>query len=576
MLPRAAGCGHYKVRGAKARPQRTRLALECLEARDCPSSGDWSMYGHDPLGSRNNTKEHTLGADNVSQLGVAWSFPTAAPVTGTPAVVGDVVYAGDFAGSFYALDADNGTLQWQVNLGASVSASALITDHTVVVGDLAGNVWGLNAKTGATRWRVHPNNSGPLTNVYGSATMVGDKVAIGFSSNEELTPGFEPFQARGSVALIDPNDGHVLWQTYTIPEAAYDAGWRGASVWSTPTYDKESHLLYVTTGNYFEAGTGADPGVEDGVIALDARTGAVVWTNQLVFGDVWNIDIVPGPNNPDSDIGDSAKIFTLPNGRKAVSVGSKNGNYFVLDALTGAPINGPSGLKLESGGVLGGLFATGAVDLETGIVFQNGLDWPDLATDPNNPFPPPTGGDLYAVSLDGKTLLWDFKTPGPNGSGVAIANGVVYFQSLDGTLYALDASAPDAAHALLATFQTGGNYSGPAVSGGHVYLGTGAAVPVAPFTQYHNSIVCLGLPPKHVDDLQGDLSGMAGALQTVALQAGSGQQSPSQIYHQVDNLVRLSEKVIADLAAVINVREPSLNGLKQDLRAVSRFATIRV
>jgi hypothetical protein len=67
--------------------------------------------------------------------------------------------------------------------------------------------------------------------------------------------------------------------------------------------------------------------------------------------------------------------------------------------------------------------------------------------------------------------------PAPNGSGVAIANGVVYFQSLDGTFYALNAKAPDAAHALLASFATGGNYSGP----GAVHLGkTGLRKEVVP------------------------------------------------------------------------------------------------
>ena len=53
-----------------------------------------------------------------------------------------------------------------------------------------------------------------------------------------------------------------------------------------------------------------------------------------------------------------------------------------LDAATGAPINGPGGLQLEAGGVLGGLFATGAVDQKDGVVFANGLNWPNLATDP--------------------------------------------------------------------------------------------------------------------------------------------------------------------------------------------------
>ena len=132
------------------------------------------------------------------------------------------------------------------------------------------------------------------------------------------------------------------------------------------------------TGNYYQAGTGTDPGVEDAVIALNSRTGAVRWTNQLVYGDIWNGNIVPGPDNPDADLGDSPKIFTLPNGRKAVGVGSKDGFYFVMDAATGAPINGPNGLKLEAGGRLGGLFATGAVDQREGIVFENGVDWPTL------------------------------------------------------------------------------------------------------------------------------------------------------------------------------------------------------
>jgi hypothetical protein len=83
------------------------------------------------------------------------------------------------------------------------------------------------------------------------------------------------------------------------------------------------------------------------------------------------------------------------------------------------------------------------------------------------------GGDLYAVSLDGH-LLWDFPTPALNMTGVALANGVAYFQSLDGYLYALDERAADAASALLTRLYTGGNLSGPAVSNGHLYEGTAA------------------------------------------------------------------------------------------------------
>src|SRR5262249_17404646 len=76
---------------------------------------------------------------------------------------------------------------------------------------------------------------------------------------------------------------------------------------------------------------------------------------------------------------------------------------------------------------------------------------------------------------------------------VAVANGVVYFQSmLDGTLYALNAKTG----AELAQVKTGGQSSGPAISRGQIYLGTGDAAfpylnPTEPLGP--GSVVALGL-----------------------------------------------------------------------------------
>jgi outer membrane protein assembly factor BamB len=523
------------------------------------------MPAYDPLGSRNNTAEHTLSAANVGQVGVAWSFPTAAPVTVTPAVVDGVVYGGDFAGNFYALNADNGNVlwHWQEQFHIPITDSPLVTNGVVVFGDLGGNIHGLDAAKGTPLWTVHPSPNIQDTGIWGSATQVGKYIAIGVASNEENgVPANYQYTANGAVVLIDPSNGQVLWQTNTIPDAAYAAGWRGASVWNIPTYDPESNLLYVTTGNYFTAGpAGTDPGREDAVIALNAGTGQIVWVNQLVHGDIWNGNIVPSAANPDADIADTAKVFKLADGTKVVSAGSKDGFYFVMNAATGQPINGPDGLQLEAGGVLGGLYQAGAVDQKDGIVFLNGLDWPALDTGG-----PPAGGDLYAVSLDGKTLLWDFKTPSPNGSGVAIANGVVYFESLDGTLYALNAKATDAAHALLATFQTGGNYSGPAVAAGHIVLGTGAVIPMAPFSHYHNSITALGLPPEAARDVPGDLAALGGAVSSANLLVAAGAPNNGQVHHAIETVTHAVDTVVGDLAAIIDVDVPSLDTLHKDLR----------
>jgi outer membrane protein assembly factor BamB len=274
------------------------------------------MYNHDPLGSRDNTAEHTLSPANVGQLAVAWSYPTAAPVAGTPAVVDGAVYAGDEAGNFYAVKADNGQLLWQIHVIGPVTSSALVTHDIVVFGDIAGFVYGLDAESGATRWMIRPSPSIQQSAIWGSATQVGKYVAIGLSSNEDYDPATSQFMENGSVILLDPANGRVDWQTYMIPAPAYDAGWRGAPVWSTPAYDRESGLIYVSTGNYYQAGAGADPGVEDAVLALDAQTGAVRWMTPVVTGDIWNRrDYGYGsPVHPDADFGDSPKIYHLADG----------------------------------------------------------------------------------------------------------------------------------------------------------------------------------------------------------------------------------------------------------------------
>jgi outer membrane protein assembly factor BamB len=482
--PWSSARGRRKVRS----PRPMRPAPEALERRECLAASAWSMYSYNARGSRDNTSEHVLGPANVSQLGINWSFPTPTPISGTPAVVGGKVFAGDLLGNVYALDEATGALIWETNVGSGVSDSPMVTPGGVVVlGNGTGDILGLSARSGQILWRVHPNNYGSAVAIYGSATQVGGDVAIGFASNEEGASSGYQYQFDGSVALINPANGNVIWQTYTLSPDAYAAGWRGAAVWSTPTYDKGTNTLFVTTGNYYQSGTTSDPGRGDATIALNASTGAIEWVNQLVKGDIWNGTIVPGPDNPDADLADSAKIFNLPHGGEAVGVGSKDGFYFVMNAATGAPINGPNGTQLEVGSDHGGLFANGAVDQAAGRVFQNGNDWPDGSASGS--------GDLYAVSLNGK-LLWDFKTPAQDSSGVAIANGVVYFQSFDGYLYMLNANASSASGAFLANVYTGGQFSGPAVADGHVFEGTGDV-----WSYVHGngsltgSIISLGLVP---------------------------------------------------------------------------------
>src|SRR5262249_26302824 len=150
-----------------------------------------------------------------------------------------------------------------------------------------------------------------------------------------------------------------------------------------------------------------------------------------------------------------------------------------------------------------------------GVVYANATDWPSPGLFAGEP---PNRGILSAVAADGSHELWHFDTPfSPNISGTAVANGVVYFQSaFDGTFYALDA----ATGSVLAQVATGGQSSGPAVSRGQIYLGTGDAaftafirgLPLGP-----GSIIALG-----IDDAHGGGGSQAHAAPSVAGTAPAG------------------------------------------------------
>ena len=435
---------------------------------------DWPMYNHDVAGTRFANEEHRLGPGNASSLAVKWTFPTAGAVTGTPIVTGGRVYVGDLSGGFHALRDDTGAPLWHTQLAGPVSGSALVHGSHVIIGDLAGFVYGLDRRTGEIDWQVRVS-AHPWAAVYGSPTPVGGLVAIGVASNEwfapAVVPGYPCCTFRGAVLMLDPKDGRIVWQTPTITPEEAALGGSGAPVWSTPTYDPGLDLLFVTTGNNY-----ADPAtsLSDSMIALDPATGAVVWSNQRYARDTWNVAYPPFPPHPDYDIGDSPQIYSLASGQRVIGAGQKSGFFHVLDAETGAEV---ATRQFQVAGLgVGGMFADSAV--AGGVVFAN----------TSNYF---YSGAVVAFSGDASSEQWRFEIGdgGATLSGVATANGVVYFSAMNGNLYAVDASNG----AALAAIPIGAATSGPSIAGGQVFVGTGNGFALYQGSAGSGSVVALGV-----------------------------------------------------------------------------------
>ncbi|MCI0458747.1 MAG: PQQ-binding-like beta-propeller repeat protein [Gemmataceae bacterium] len=513
-----------RPRPARRKPSSVRPTLELLEDRTVPSgvdvvSGDphdWPMFGHDAAGTRYNSAEHRLRPDNVGELQELWRFDTAGAISGTPVVVNNKVYAGDISGKVYALTSD-GELLWQTTLNVpslinpKINASPVVTNRTVVIGDMAGQIHGLDVDTGQVRWTTRPPNPGPIFGnqhpfqmIMGAGTMVGNHVAFGVASLENFygplgDPNYPGFTFRGNVVLIDPADGRIVWQTFTVPEATLQPdgsyGPNGTTVWGSPAYDRASNTLFVGTGQHYGPPT---TNRSDALIALDGATGAIKWVSQMTPDDTYNITFGP-PSDNDLDIGDSPQLYRL-NGRLVVAAGQKSGVFHVVDAETGEHITPPQ-QYLAPGGLGGFHIDSGFAN---GVNYAPGNSWGFIFNHPT----PSDAGAVFAISGDGSTQLWKFDTDAPILGGVAIANGVVYVQDVGGRFYALDAATGEQ----LATLVTGTPVqgSGPAISRGQIYVGTGDVLTpfLVPFPLIPpGSIVALGLPAAPSRPMSGNGSG---------------------------------------------------------------------
>ena len=93
---------------------------------------------------------------------VAWDAATgrelwrheSAAVESSPLLVGNLLYVGAWDGTFYALKARTGKVEWTFDAKASITSSAAYDLGMVFTGTDDGHVFALDARTGALRWQA--------------------------------------------------------------------------------------------------------------------------------------------------------------------------------------------------------------------------------------------------------------------------------------------------------------------------------------------------------------------------------------------------------------------------------------
>jgi len=481
-----------------------------------PASDTWAGWSPSASNARYQTADRAgLAPEQVRHLKLKWAlgFPGDVTAFAAPTVVNGTLFVGSASGAVEAVDTRTGCIHWVFQANGPVRAAirpvASGSATSLVVTDLIGWAYALDAKSGHLIWkkRIDEHEAARLT---GSSAELNGVVFIPAASWEEtrsLDPQYVCCTFRGSVTALRVRDGSVVWKTYTVdaPQktgttSAGTAQWgpSGAPVWSAPTVDTKRGLLYVATGdNYSVPATSTS----DAVVALDLKTGRIVWSQQVLANDAYNSSCrskgvnCPSTNGPDYDFGSSAILVRAPNGKEMLVAGQKAGMVFAFDPDAKGKILwqtrvGKGGLN---GGVQWGMATDGqklyaAVNDTTGVMNTAGPVG-DATFDPTK------GGGLTALHLEDGSKAWfapsypcDPPRPGCSpgqGAALTLIPGVVFSPSLDGHVRAF--STEDGA--MLWDFDTAGQtYStvngvpakggsidgaGPVIAGGMVFVNSG-------------------------------------------------------------------------------------------------------
>ena len=330
-------------------------------AAKAASDGDWLSYGLTPGETRYSPLKQ-IDASNVKRLGLVWSYEVGdggGDQEATPLVWNNTIFGVTNWSIVFAVDARTGKEKWrwdpEVNRKATsdkmccgvVNRGLALYNGKIYVPVIDGRLEAIDAETGKPVWEARVSYTQNEQTLTIAPRIAKGKVIVGPAGGDRPTRGF--------FAAYDAETGREAWKFYTVPgdpakgfesaamrkaAATWDGEWwklgGGGSVWDGISYDPESELLYVGTGNAEpwpqalrtrDVSTGHDNLYVASIVAVNVNTGELKWHYQMVPGDQWDYDSVQQMTLADVQINNKT--------RKVIMQANKNGFFYVLDRITG-------------------------------------------------------------------------------------------------------------------------------------------------------------------------------------------------------------------------------------------------
>jgi alcohol dehydrogenase (cytochrome c) len=342
------GTLNYKTPGGDvAPPVVSNVNYErILDARSEPEN--WLTYYGAYDGQRYSPLDQ-INTENVKRIGPAWIFQagTTGLIAGAstysfeaaPIVVDGVMFVAGWDGWVWALDAKTGVEIWRYKHAipfdvslccGNVNRGVAVAQGKVFFVTANAHVVAVDATNGKRAWDKTYGDVRAGESATVAPLVVKNMVIVGSSGGE--------FGVRGHLDAFDIESGEHVWRCYMVPKPGEPGAetwpsdgeaWArgGANCWLTGTFDPETNLLYVGTGNPAPDFDGevreGDNLYTDSIVAVDADSGQIRWHYQCTPHDVWDYDSI------------AECILFEQDDRKLLGHFDKNGYFFVLDRTNG-------------------------------------------------------------------------------------------------------------------------------------------------------------------------------------------------------------------------------------------------
>jgi alcohol dehydrogenase (cytochrome c) len=347
-------------------------------ANDAKTTDDVLSWGIGTEGQRYSPLKQ-INPGTISRLVPVWSFSFGGEKQrgqeSQPIIHDGKMYVTASYSRIFALDAKTGAKLWKYEHRLPdgimpccdvINRGAAIYDDLVIFATLDAQLVALNKDTGEVAWKEKIDDYAAGYSASAAPLIAGGLLLTGVSGGE--------FGVIGRVEARNPKTGQLVWvrpvveghmgKKYDKDGKESDNGvsgtagktwpgdlWKtgGAATWLGGTYNAKTGLAYFGTGNPAPWNSHLRKGdnlYSTSTVAIDIKTGQIVWHYQNTPNDGWDYD---GVN----------EFITYDEGSQVLGgKADRNGFFYVNDAKTGKLVNAFPFVKKIT-------WATG-IDLKTG------------------------------------------------------------------------------------------------------------------------------------------------------------------------------------------------------------------